>query len=87
MSKSVEEIKWQCRRGLWELDIILYEFAEKNYLKLAEDQKICFQELIANEDVDLLSWLVSREAGRNEKEQIIINIVLQAHHERMELQK
>ncbi len=54
-----KRIKWQCRRGLWELDAILIPFSENHLLNLSEDQKLNLLELLKNEDIDLMDWIVT----------------------------
>tara|TARA_B110000014_G_C19900425_1_gene465868 strand:+ start:198 stop:491 length:294 start_codon:yes stop_codon:yes gene_type:complete len=82
MTKDNNKIKWKCRRGLWELDILLSKFAEFNYPLLSKENKLLFEELIDHEDVDLLSWLVTGDKANDIARQGIIDIVLIAHTER-----
>lgn len=51
-------LKWQCRRGLLELDILLGEFLDKCYPGLAEAQQSQFQQLLNCHDQDILAWLM-----------------------------
>tara|TARA_B110000014_G_scaffold257906_1_gene243192 strand:- start:2574 stop:2831 length:258 start_codon:yes stop_codon:yes gene_type:complete len=83
MTKDNNEIKWQCRRGLWELDIMLAPFAEYDYPALSSKHKQDFRDLISHEDVDLLNWLVSRIKTDIEKDQEIINQIILAHENRL----
>ena len=43
MTKDNNKIKWKCRRGLWELDILLSKFAEFNYPLLSKENKLLFE--------------------------------------------
>ena len=38
------EIRWQCRRGMRELDELLLKYLEETYLAAAEDEKTAFHE-------------------------------------------
>ena len=82
MSKEINKIKWQCRRGLRELDIILNGFVEFDYPNLSKQQKKEFQILIDNEDVDLMNWLVSGVKHDNFKQQAIVNLIKDSHDKR-----
>jgi len=82
MTKDINKIKWKCRRGLCELDILLSKFAEFNYPLLNKENKLLFEELIDHEDVDLLSWLVTGDKANDISRQGIIDKVLIAHTER-----
>jgi len=79
-SELDKRIKWQSRRGLWELDAILIPFSE-NYLKdLPKDQKLLLLDLLKNEDIDLMDWFVT---GSKPPESYIyiIELILKRHFE------
>lgn len=61
LNRNQSRIRWQCRRGMLELDILLIGFFDRYYLSLDEDNKILFEELLSNTDQDLYSWLVKNE--------------------------
>ncbi len=50
-------LKWKCRRGLLELDLVLQDFVEK---RLQEEDLTVFNELLALEDNDLWDILSGR---------------------------
>ncbi len=52
-------LRWRCRRGLKELDVLLLPFLETAYAGLSPALQSDFAALIAEEDVDLLDWLVN----------------------------
>ncbi len=60
MSYSYKKILWQCRRGLWELDLILINFVENSFDDLTEREIESFQKLLSLEDVDLLNIFVHK---------------------------
>jgi antitoxin CptB len=60
--KTIKELRWQCRRGMLELDILLLRFLEKRYEALAEAEKMQFVDLLSCTDPELYAWLVSRTA-------------------------
>lgn len=51
-------LRWRCRRGLKELDVLLIPFLETDYADLTPALRIDFAALVEEEDVDLLDWLV-----------------------------
>jgi antitoxin CptB len=53
-------IRWQCRRGMLELDIILLSFFDKHFSTLSSIQQNLFVELLALEDQELYEWLTGR---------------------------
>lgn len=52
------QLRWQCRRGLKELDVILEPFMEEHYRDLDPALQQLFQRLLTEEDVDLLAWFM-----------------------------
>jgi antitoxin CptB len=55
-----DRIKWHCRRGLLELDLVLERFVARYLDALNPDQTEVFKELLAYEDNDLLDMLMGR---------------------------
>ncbi len=51
--KELERVRWRCRRGLLELDIVLGRFIEQRYPVLDTEQRIVFDELLDLPDTTL----------------------------------
>jgi antitoxin CptB len=49
----LERVRWRCRRGLLELDIVLGRFIEQRYPSLDNEQRVVFDELLDLADNDL----------------------------------
>ena len=58
--RDTERIKWHCRRGLLELDLLLQRFVARNLDTLSDAQTQVFKELLAYEDNDLLDMVMGR---------------------------
>ena len=52
------KVRFLCRRGLLELDVILRPFFEQHYESLTDAQKRIFIRLLDEPDPDLLNWLM-----------------------------
>jgi len=61
----LERVRWRCRRGMLEMDILLGRFVEQRYGQLDERQREAFDELLDLPDTDL--WDLVR--GNKEPEQ------------------
>lgn len=48
----LQRVRWRCRRGLLELDIVLGRFIDKHYLALDEAQRQAFDELLDLPDTE-----------------------------------
>ena len=57
---DVDRVRWRCRRGLLELDLILNGFLETRYGRLDADQRRQFDELLEVGDNDLLDLAMGR---------------------------
>ena len=57
---DLDRIRWHCRRGLLELDLILERFNQKHLMALSTLQLEEFKELLALDDNDLLDLIMER---------------------------
>ena len=55
-----DRIRWRCRRGLLELDLVLTAFLERGYGRLDAGQRQLFNELLDEPDNDLLDLALGR---------------------------
>jgi antitoxin CptB len=51
--KDLERVRWRCRRGLLELDIVLGRFIEQRYPAMDNEQRRVFDELLDMPDTEL----------------------------------
>lgn len=54
-------LRWQCRRGLLELDLLLSRFLEERYAALDSVDQEMFQVLLQQPDPLLLRWIQGQE--------------------------
>jgi antitoxin CptB len=59
---DLDRIRWHCRRGLLELDLILARFMDRQYESLDGEGRALFRELLEHPDNDLLDWVLGRSA-------------------------
>jgi len=57
---ELSRLRWQCRRGMLELDIFLEGFMDKAYLQLTPKEKHTFERLLETPDQMLLDYLMGR---------------------------
>ena len=58
--KEIERLRWQCRRGMLELDLLLNRFLEIAYASLSTQQRIEFVRLLGYQDQIIYDWLMSQ---------------------------
>ena len=69
---------FRSRRGLQELDIILKPFIENHFSDLKKADQLSYMELVDNEDVELMDWLVNHTKPPNSLLKIV-NLVIEKH--------
>ena len=79
MNELKKKILWQCRRGLWELDVIFIPFVENNFDYLEEDEISNFQRLLEYEDIEIFDILVNKKSFEDATLQPIIKKILNFH--------
>jgi len=73
------KLRWSCRRGMLELDIMLTRFLENAYLKSSTKDQELFEKLLACEDQDLFEWLTGKKIPVDSEIQDIVNKVKRTH--------
>jgi antitoxin CptB len=54
-------LRWQCRRGMRELDVMLTRYLMDDYPRASERQKAAFEALLALSDPELVAYLLKGE--------------------------
>ena len=70
-----DRIRWNCRRGLLELDIILGNFLSRHLDHLDQEQMELFKELLAYEDNDLLDMVMERAEPVNSQLSAVLEMM------------
>jgi antitoxin CptB len=55
---QLARLRWQCRRGTKELDLLLQHYLDTGYLVADDEEKALFAELLELEDDELLAVLM-----------------------------
>lgn len=74
MNTAVEmaRLRWLCRRGMKELDVLLESFLQHRFDSLDETQRTAFMRLLQLEDPDLNAMLLGKQpAPDNECDEIL----------------
>ena len=57
----INQLRWQCRRGMLELDYLLEGFLDNSYPTLTSAQQDIFQQFLNTSDPQLQAWLILNE--------------------------
>ena len=55
------KLKWHCRRGMKELDVLLMQYLEQNYDKASKKEQQAFENLLKLSDYDLYALLILKK--------------------------
>lgn len=75
LQEKLKRLRWQCRRGMLELDLVLLTFLDKNYLNLSAADQELFEQLLTYSDQELYCYLIKRQPIENGTMQILIERV------------
>ena len=74
---SKPKLRWACRRGMLELDLLLAPFVEAGYDALPETQKQDFERLLACDDPDLFAWFMGHGRSADASLQHLVETIVQ----------
>ena len=64
-------LKWRCRRGIREMDILLQRFLEKHFDSLSSEEQKIFEQLLNESDMDIMAWIMEKATPADKFEKII----------------
>lgn len=76
MQESLGQIRWKCRRGMWELEIILLSFLENHYQSLTAEEQQQFVQLLDASDPDLYDWFLRQGESQDKSERAMVELIL-----------
>jgi antitoxin CptB len=62
MAADTARIRWRCRRGVKELDVLMERFAARCLPRLSPPQAEILARLLEEADPDILDWILERRA-------------------------
>ena len=64
-STSTAQLRWRCRRGTREMDLLLLRFLERDYPYLDDREQSLFGALLDETDPDLYAWITGQSEPAN----------------------
>lgn len=59
--RDKNRLRWACRRGMLELDVLFMPFVEEAYDDLNAEQQAAFRRLLTCDDPDLFAWFMGHQ--------------------------
>lgn len=69
------DYRWQCRRGMLELDLLLNNFIDKKVESLSQQQKQAFELLLSYPDQTLLDLLLGNTVSSDPSVSLIVEMI------------
>ena len=73
--KELDRVRWRCRRGMLELDIVLQRFVNKHYAQLNENELQQFDTLLNLPDNDLWDMITAKKEVGDVKLQLMLQLL------------
>jgi len=70
------ELRWHCRRGMLELDILLNTFLDKGYGLLSDEEKMQFELVLDYPDQTLFDLLIGKMQSSDSDVNNMINKII-----------
>jgi len=73
---SKQRIRWACRRGMLELDVLFMPFVEDAFDALSPSQQAVFQRLLEADDPDLFAWFMGHQECKDPELKQMVKLIL-----------
>ena len=65
-AQTLAKLRWDCRRGMRELDELLLRYLAEHYPSSSDEHKQAFRQLLDLQDPELLRYLLGKLVSENE---------------------
>lgn len=76
------KIKWQSRRGMRELDLMLLPFVDHDLPQMDEKVVEAYVELLNASDLELFRWLHGTAKPNTKQRQEMVDLIIKCHETR-----
>ena len=70
---EISHLRWQCRRGMKELDVLLEAYLNTRFGQAAPAEQYAFAALLEVSDPVLMSYIVGRASPQTEEQRCVID--------------
>ena len=71
---EIDRVRWNCRRGLLELDVVLTRFLDRHFESLSSQQRDAFKRMLDYPDNDLWDFVTGKLAPPDAETAHIISL-------------
>ncbi len=74
--KRRARLRWACRRGMLELDVLLLPFVDEAFDDLDDDKQEAFERLLTSDDPDLFAWFMGHQVCEDPELAEMVSIIV-----------
>ena len=75
-SQELARLRWQCRRGMRELDQLLCRYLEQRYPDADDAEKAAFAEFLSLPDPELVGYLLQKQIPESPQHARVVQHIL-----------
>lgn len=76
LADNKPRLRWACRRGMLELDVLFMPFVEESYEALSSEDKDIFERLLECQDPELFAWFMGHEKCEDPELNRLVQFIL-----------
>ena len=76
---ELSRLKWRCRRGMRELDVLLERFLERQYSTASTEIRTAFARLLSLPDPEIFALIMGRQIAENPELRDVIQWLRHSH--------
>jgi len=64
-ARDLARLRWRCRRGMRELDVLLMRYLDREFLHAPPAEQQAFEALLSAQDPEIVDWLGGHVPAEN----------------------
>lgn len=73
---NIGRLRWQCRRGMKELDALMLRYLDDHYADAPDEDKQAFEDILALSDPELVGYFLKGETPATEPLRRVVRRIL-----------
>jgi antitoxin CptB len=73
--RTRSELRWRCRRGALELDLLLSRYLDQRFDQASEEERSAFERLLTLPDPEILRYLMGQDHPKDDAVADLVNTI------------
>lgn len=74
VNTDISRLRWRCRRGMREMDLLLGSFLDQYYAEASMEVQQAFARILDEIDQDILDWVMQRRPSPPEYDDLLVQL-------------